>query len=301
MITMTGRVRVGEIDIAYQSLGPTRRPTILLVMGLANQLISWPDGFCRLLVEGGYHVVRFDNRDVGESTHLRHAGTPSLLPLLVGRKPKPAYLVDDMADDTAGLLDALGVGSAHVVGVSMGGMIAQAVAVRHPRRVRSLTSMMSTPGTHVGRARTRARAALLTPPATSREGAAQRSLKIYRTIGSPGFPLDERQVMDVARRSWDRGHDPGGVARQIAAIANSPDRTPGLRGVRVPTLVIHGADDPLVGVDGGRATAAAVPGAELLVVPGMGHNLPRPLWAPIATAITDLARRTDGRSAGADG
>ena len=199
------------------------------------------------------------------------------------------YTLVDMADDTAGLLDALGLESAHIVGMSMGGMIAQQLAISHPHRVRSLTSIMSTPSREVGQARRRAQRVLLLPPGTDQETAAQRALRVYRVIGSPGYPLDERRVADVARRSFARGNDPAGVARQYAAILVSPDRSPGLRTLRVPTLVLHGADDPLVQVDGGRATAAAVPRARLVVFPGMGHDLPEQLWPRFVDEIVTHA------------
>ena len=195
-----------------------------------------------------------------------------------------------MADDTAGLLDALGLESAHIVGMSMGGMIAQQLAISHPHRVRSLTSIMSTPSRAVGQARLKAQRVLFLPPPTDQEAAAERALKVYRVIGSPGYPLDEGRVADVARRSFARGNDPAGVARQYAAIVVSPDRSPGLRALTIPTLVIHGEDDPLVQVDGGLATAKTVPGARLVVVPGMGHDLPQQLWPRLVDEIVTHAR-----------
>jgi pimeloyl-ACP methyl ester carboxylesterase len=199
-----------------------------------------------------------------------------------------------MADDTVGLLDAVGIDSAHVIGASMGGMIAQTVALRHRPRVRSLTSIMSTPSPKIGGATEEALAVLLAPPVSSRQGAVERALLAYAVIGSPGYPLDEEWLAEVAGESFDRAYDPLGVARQLMAIHASGDRTDALRALDVPTLVVHGEADPLVQLAGGQATAEAVPGAELLVLPGMGHNLPRELWPAIVDAFVRNADRADG-------
>jgi pimeloyl-ACP methyl ester carboxylesterase len=235
--------------------------------------------------------VRFDNRDVGLSTHLHDAPAPDVLAALQGDFASASYRLEDMAEDAAGLLDALHLPAAHVVGASMGGMIAQTIAVAHPDRVLSLTSIMSTPGPRIGPPRQGAMAALLAAPATSRQEAVESAVAAYRVIGSPGYPLDEAWLREVAGTAYDRGYDPQGVGRQLVAIKASGDRTEALRSLRVPTLVVHGEDDPLVQVEGGRATAAAVPDAELLTFPGMGHNLPRELWPPIVAAITRTADR----------
>lgn len=294
MADRTERAAVGELELAYETFGGAEDPPLLLIMGLATQMLGWDERFCDQLADHGFRVIRFDNRDIGLSTHLHEGGVPNVAALLRGQAaPAPPYTLVDMADDTAGLLDALGLESAHIVGASMGGMIAQQLAIRHPHRVRSLTSIMSTPSREVGQARPEALEVLFLPPPTDQETAAERALKVYRVIGSPGYPLDEPRVADVARRSFARGNDPAGVARQFAAIAVSPDRTPGLRGLTVPTLVIHGEDDPLVEVDGGLATADAVPGARLVVVPGMGHNLPRQLWPPLMDEIVAHARAVE--------
>lgn len=282
------------IELAYETFGdPAGRP-LVLVMGLATQMLAWHEEFCALLVERGFFVVRFDNRDIGLSTHLSDAQEPDLMAALSGDTSSAAYRLEDMADDTVGLLDALGIDRAHLVGASMGGMIAQTVALRHPDRVRSLTSIMSTPSPSIGPAREEALAVLLAPPVHSREEAVQRALTAYGVIGSPGYPLDEQWLAQVAGQSYDRAYDPVGVMRQLLAIQASGDRSEALRGVRVPTLVVHGADDPLVQLEGGRATAAAVPGAELVVLDGMGHNLPRELWPTIVEAIVRTADRVTG-------
>ena len=287
----SGTARVGDVELAWEAFGDDRRRPLLLVAGLATQMIDWHEDLVALLVERGLHVVRFDNRDIGRSTHLHDAPRPDVLAAVRGDASSASYALEDMADDTAGLLDALGLDSAHLLGASMGGMIAQTVAVRHPTRVRSLTSVMSTPSPRVGAPTREASAVLLGAPARTRAEAVELGLRTARVIGSPGFPLDEERVADVAGRAFDRGHDPRGVGRQLVAIHASGDRTEALRGLRVPTLVVHGEADPLVQVDGGRATAAVVPDAELLVVPGMGHDLPRGVWPELVEAVLRVVDR----------
>jgi pimeloyl-ACP methyl ester carboxylesterase len=286
------RAQVGDLEIAYETFGDAGDPPILLVMGLATQMIGWPDEFCAGLADRGYFVVRFDNRDIGLSTHLDSAGAPDILAVLGGDASSVPYGLADLADDTVGLLDALGLDSVHLIGASMGGMIAQLVALQHPARVRSLTSIMSTTGDpSVGGPSEAALALLLAPAARDRDAAVQRVIDTYRVIGSPGFEFDESALRERAGLSFDRAYDPAGVARQLAAVLTTPDRTRALKGISVPTLVIHGSDDALVDVSGGRATAAAVPGAELLVVDGMGHDLPRAMWPEITDRITALIER----------
>jgi pimeloyl-ACP methyl ester carboxylesterase len=296
MTTESGiqRAQVGEIELAYETFGDPGDPPVLLVMGLATQMIGWPDEFCAGLADRGLYVIRFDNRDIGLSTHLDDRGAPDILAILGGDRSNVPYPLADLADDTAGLLDALHLDSAHVVGASMGGMVAQLVAIRHPHRVRSLTSIMSTTGDpSVGMPAEAAMGVLLAPPATDRESAIQRAIDTYRVIGSPGFEFDEQALRDRAGLSYDRRYNPAGVARQLAAILSTPDRTADLAAVDVPTLVIHGEQDALVNVSGGRATAAAIPGAELLVVDGMGHDLPRAIWPEVTDRITALVERAD--------
>jgi pimeloyl-ACP methyl ester carboxylesterase len=296
MTTESGiqRARVGEIELAYETFGDPADPPLLLVMGLATQMIGWPDEFCAGLADRGLFVVRFDNRDIGLSTHVDDRGAPDIMAILGGDRSDVAYPLADLADDTAGLLDALHLDSAHVVGASMGGMVAQLVAIRHPERVRSLTSIMSTTGDPaVGMPAEAALGVLLAPPATDRESAIERAVDTYRVIGSPGFEFDEQALRERAALSYDRRYNPAGVARQLAAILTTPDRTADLGAVDAPTLVIHGAQDSLVDVSGGRATAAAIPGAELLVIGGMGHDLPRAIWPEVTDRITALVERAE--------
>jgi pimeloyl-ACP methyl ester carboxylesterase len=282
---------VGDVEIAYQSFGdPSDRP-LLLVMGLATQMLGWHDEFCGLLAKEGFFVVRFDNRDIGLSTHFSGAGMPELTRLFTQPRSVATYTLEDMADDAAGLLDGLGIAAAHVVGASMGGMIAQVLAYRHPERVLSLTSIMSTPSPSIGAPTNEAAAVLLAPPVRTREQAQQRAVDTYRVIGSPGYPLDEEHLRLTAGISYDRAYDPAGVVRQLAAIHASGDRTESLRSITCPTLVLHGEADPLVTPPGGRATAEAIAGAELVTYPGMGHNLPRELWEDIVGRIVAVTRR----------
>jgi pimeloyl-ACP methyl ester carboxylesterase len=288
------RAQVGDLEIAYETFGDAGDPPVLLVMGLATQMIGWPDDFCRALADRGLHVIRFDNRDIGLSTHLHDAGAPNILAVFGGDTSSVAYPLTDLADDTVGLLDVLGIDSAHLVGASMGGMIAQLVTIRNPERVRSLTSIRSTTGNPtVGAPAEAAMGVLLAPPATDRESAVQRAIDTYRVIGSPGFEFDESGLRDRAGLSFDRAYDPAGAARQLAAILTTHDRTADLANVSVPTLVIHGSHDTLVDVSGGRATAAAVPDCDLLVVDGMGHDLPRATWPEIVGRIGELIDRAD--------
>jgi pimeloyl-ACP methyl ester carboxylesterase len=294
------RVRANGIEIEYDSFGSTKGRPLLLIMGLGGQMIMWDEGFCEALAERGHHVVRFDNRDVGLSTKFGAAGVPNVLELMqqaaAGKPLSVPYTLDDMADDAAALLDALGLESAHVCGASMGGMIAQTVAIRHGARLRSLVSIMSSTGdASVPPAKPEAMAVLMAPPPADRAGSLDAAVRTWRTIGSPGFPFDEAKIRARAGRLYDRAFYPEGTARQLAAILAHGSRAERLRGVGAPTLVIHGAADPLVPLEGGRHTAASIPGAELLVIEGMGHDLPEGAWPQLVGAISELTAKAEAR------
>ena len=279
------RVPANGIELEYDEFGHDDNPALVLIAGLGAQLIDWPEEFCQQLATRGLRVIRFDNRDAGLSTSLDHLGPPDLGAVLSGDQAAP-YLLADMAADTVGLFDALGISKVHLVGVSMGGMIAQQAAIDHPARLLSLCSISSTTGdASVGQPTDEALAALARPPAAGREQAIQGSAAASRVFSSPGFRLSDEEMLQRATVKYDRSNRPQGRLRQIAAVAASPDRTKALREVTVPTMVIHGDADPLVSVSGGRATAAAVPGAELVIIPGLGHDLPRSLWPQITEAI----------------
>ena len=290
----TSTVHANGIDLAYETFGEDGNPPMLLIMGLGTQMIGWPDPFCADLARRGYYVVRYDNRDVGLSTHLREARAPSLTDAVL-RRADPPYTITDMADDAVGLLDALGLGTAHVVGVSMGGFIAQTVALDHRSRVRSLTLIMTSTGSRlVGNPKPPVFAAL-----TRRRGVADRStaqqtaVEFYRIIGSKGYAFDEQYLSEVAGRSYDRAHDPGGYIRQLSAVMAQRDRTSDLRRLDVPALVMHGLDDPLVAPSGGIALAKALRGSRFVGFEGVGHDLPRDLWGDYADNIESLAARAD--------
>ena len=279
------------IELFYETFGSASDPALLLVMGLGAQMTLWDEDFCKSLASNRLHVIRFDNRDVGLSTQLEAAGAPDMAKIMTGDTSGVPYLLWDMAADAVGLLDHLGIAKAHIVGASMGGMIVQAIAIRHPERVLSLTSIMSTTGNPaVGQAKPEAMAALMAPPATNRDEAIARGVTTWTTIGGT-FPLDEAALRDRLGRDFDRSFYPVGVARQMAAIIASGDRTEELKKLRVPTLVIHGEEDPLVTSSGGKATADAIPGAELLMVPRMGHDFPPEVSGEIVGAIVANTRK----------
>lgn len=291
------QVHANGIDIAYETHGDPANPPLLLIMGLGAQLTLWPVELVDALVERGYYVIRHDNRDIGLSSKFTDAGVPNVrrvaLMRLFGLRAKLPYRLTEMAEDAVALLDALGVAKAHVVGASMGGMIAQLVAIGHPDRVLSLTSIMSTTGNpRLPRSKPEAMAALLNrPPAgASMEDVIPFGLAISRAIGSPGYPADETRLRERIERDFKRSFHPTGPGRQLAAILDDGDRRKRLKTVTVPTLVIHGADDPLVPVEGGKDTAAAIPGAQLRIIEGMGHDIPVELVDEIADAIAGIAR-----------
>jgi pimeloyl-ACP methyl ester carboxylesterase len=303
---------VGDLQICYEAMGPEDGPPLLMIMGLGAPMIWWDDDFCALLASRGFRVIRFDNRDIGLSAKLRGRARivgrylhrtphvervvrhPKVDARLRGGPIEPLpYTLEDMADDAAGLLTCLGISSAHVVGCSMGGMIAQLLAIRHPERVRSLTSMMSTTGARtVGWLHPKMLRAMFTPIPPGEAEYVEASVTGFRRIGTVAYAeAGEVRQRDRATRTFRRGINPPGTARQLAAIIAAPDRTPELRKLRIPACVIHGTKDPMIHVSGGRATARAIPGAELILIPGMGHDMPAPLWAVFADAICRTAAR----------
>jgi pimeloyl-ACP methyl ester carboxylesterase len=279
-------VECNGLQLAYESFGSPTDPPLVLVMGLGTQLLGWPAEFCRLIADRGFQVVRFDNRDIGLSTYLDDLPTPDLAAIMGGDYATVPYLMSDFADDVVGLLDALGFAKAHVVGASMGGMIVQQLAIDHPDRLLSLCSIMSTTGDpKVGQGTPETLALLTRSPATSRDQAIEMSVAGLQMLSSPGYPATDDEQRVKAAAAYDRAFHPAGALRQTAAIVGSPDRTEGLRSVTVPSLVIHGTDDPLVNISGGEATVAAIPGATWLAIPGMGHDIPPGVWPVVVDAI----------------
>jgi pimeloyl-ACP methyl ester carboxylesterase len=291
-MTAMPTAQANGIEIAYETFGDAADPPVLLVMGLGAQLIHWPTDFCHGIADRGFRVVRFDNRDVGESTWF---DTPVDVGALLaargaGETPEVPYLLSDMAADTVGVLDHLGIDAAHIFGVSMGGMIAQTVAIEHPDRVATLTSVMSTTGDlDVGNPTGEAMALLMSAPPRTREQAQDTAVQGAAVCGSPGL-YDEDELRATAARAWDRGYNPQGTARQLAAILASGSRSAGLASVDLPALVIHGAADTLIHPSGGERTAEVIPDAKLVVIDGMGHDLPRSLWPHITDLLVDHAR-----------
>jgi pimeloyl-ACP methyl ester carboxylesterase len=287
------------MEIAYETFGDPADETMLLIMGLGVQMLGWDEELCRMLVGRGYRVVRFDNRDVGHSTKVEGGPPPDVMAAIAGDVSSASYTLEDMADDCAALLDELGVEAAHIVGASQGGMIAQTIAIRYPERVLSLTSIMSTTGDPtVGQPHPEAIPALLTRPPADRAGFMDFVVGAWKVIGSPGFDVDEEALRARAGASYDRGIYPDGTGRQLLAIVASGDRTEALRRLDVPTTVVHGMSDILVDVSGGRATAAAIPGARLELIEGMGHDLPRPLWPRLVDLIVENAERAPAPTPG---
>ena len=287
------------ITLCYERFGSEHDPPLLLIMGLGTQMIGWPDEFCAQLAERGFHVVRFDNRDVGRSTHVE--GLPPTPRQLITRKIDPVlYTLSDMASDAARLMADLDIAPAHVVGASMGGMIAQTLAAQRPQTVRSLVSIMSTTGNRwKGQPSFGIYRYLLRRAPDEREAFVEYMTGVFEAIGSRGLPFDHDRVRDIMARSYDRGGDPAGPSRQLAAIIASGDRTAELRAIRVPTLVIHGSKDRMVARSGGVATARAIPAARLMIVEGMGHDLPEAAWPQLVEAIAGHARAADQAGAGA--
>ena len=285
------------VTLCYETFGDPADPPIVLIMGLATQMIAWHDDLCRELAERSFYVVRFDNRDIGRSTHFDFP--PPSTGQLVRRRFRPEqYTLSDMATDSAELIERLGISPAHVVGASMGGMIAQVLTAEHPERVRSLTSIMSTTGSRWhGQPALSVYRYLLRPPPRDREGYIERAAGVFGLVGSTGFDRDEAYIRERAGRAYDRGYDVRAGGRQLGAILSSGDRTKMLHGIAAPALVIHGTVDKMIRPSGGRATAKAIPGARLMEIEGMGHDLPRGAWPQIVDAIAEHARAADGTQA----
>ena len=284
--------RVGDIEICFETFGDPADSALLLVMGLGTQMLGWHEDFCTDLAGRGFHVIRYDNRDIGRSTILSSAPVPTLGQILRRDRRAASYSLAEMAADGVGLLDHLEIERAHLVGVSMGGMIAQTIAARRPERVLSLTSIMSSTGSRWrGQPALRTYRQFLRPVSTDRATYIAQTAALFNIIGSPGFERDDDDLRSLLGAMYDRGHDPGSVTRQLAAILASGDRTAELRHITAPTLVIHGTADRLIRPSGGRATARAIPGAHLLTIEGMGHDLPRGAWPQIIDAIVENAGR----------
>lgn len=278
------------IELVYDTFGNPTAPPMVLIQGLGQQMISWDDEFCAQLASRGYWVIRFDNRDIGLSTKFEAAGIPDIMGMLgarmAGQAVRSPYSFADMAADTVGLLDALSIRSAHIVGMSMGGMIAQTLALAYPNRVRTLTSMMSTtndpalpgPKPEVGWV-------FVTPTPTERDKFIAFNLQLWSCLSGPGYPFDEALTRARAARIFDRGVSVGGTARQLAAILAANSRRAALASLKIPTLVIHGDADPLVPVECGLDTHKSIPGAKLLLIPGMGHGLPPGAWLKMIDAV----------------
>lgn len=283
-----------KIKMVYQRFGNPAFPPVFLIMGAGAQMINWPEGFCLELARHNLHPIRFDNRDAGLTTHFSDAPVPDFPAIQSGDFSTVTYTLSDMAADTVGLMDALGYDSVHLVGASMGGMIAQTIAIEYPHRVRSLTSMMSTTGDpSVGQPDYSVLAKLGSPPYHDRQAYIEWQIQSRKAIGSPQYPLDEKAVAQTAGLAWDRDHDPLSMLRQAAAVIKSGDRTEQLHSLEIPTLVIHGENDKMIDISGGRAVAAAIPGAELVTFEGMGHDLPKPLWSDFAMRIANLIHRAE--------
>jgi pimeloyl-ACP methyl ester carboxylesterase len=281
------------ITLCYETFGEESAPPLLLIQGLGMQMVGWPEEFCERLAAGGFYVVRFDNRDTGRSTHL--PGRPPTPGQLLRRRIDPVlYTLSDMAEDAVGLLRELGLAPAHVVGVSMGGMIAQMVAAEHPSSVRSLVSIMSTTGSRwKGQPAFRIYRFLLRRAPADRDRFIERTSKLFAVIGSQGLPQDTERIREIAARSYDRGLDPAATGRQLGAVIASGDRTSQLRAISAPTLVIHGSKDRMVNRSGGVATARAIPGARMVTIQGMGHDLPEAAWPQLLDAISEHARAAE--------
>ena len=290
------KVKVNNIEIEYETYGNPSDKPLLLVMGLGAQMISWDEEFIQFLLDRGFYVIRFDNRDVGLSTKCEEAGEPHVMEAIMaiqrGETIEAPYSLEDMADDAIGVLDTLNIEKAHICGASMGGMIVQIIAFRHPNRVLSLISIMSSTGNpELPQPTPEAMQALLTPAPTERSEYIEYSLKIGKLLYGSGFPFDEEKRRKLAERGYDRCFYPPGFGRQLLAILANGDRRSKISSIKVPTLVIHGGDDPLVPLEGGKDTAKSISGSKLIIIEGMGHSLPPETWGQISDAIAKNAAK----------
>ena len=282
------RARSNGIELEYDTFGRAGDRPLLLIMGLGVQMLQWDERFCEALAERGQFVVRFDNRDVGLSTKFDHTGVPDLAKLMAPGADRSgvAYTLDDMADDAAGLIDALGLGSAHVFGASMGGMVAQTLAYRHAPKTRSLISLYSSTGNpSLPPAKPEAMAVLMAPRPSDRAGAVEAAVRAAQATSGPGYPIDAEYLRGRAERMYDRSFTPQASVRHLAAVAAHGNRAPRLAAITAPTLVIHGTADPLVPVEGGRDTARSIPGSTLWEIEGLGHGIPPALWTSLADRV----------------
>jgi pimeloyl-ACP methyl ester carboxylesterase len=290
-------IRANGLTIEYEEVGDPKAPAIILIMGLDMQLIAWPDSFCHGLANRGFRVVRFDNRDVGHSTkfHTESAITRtfSFVRLLAGGRFSSPYTLHDMAEDTVGVLDGLGIARAHIVGASMGGMIGQIVAAKHPDRVRSFVSIMSSSGDPTLPHGSVHLLQSMLLPAFTHEQAIRRTVETIRAIGSPGFPVPDQEIYAKVVRGFERSHYPPAMLHHVLAIAACGSRVELLRQIKAPTLVIHGADDPLVPLAAGKSTMQHIPGARMQIIEGMGHDLPAPLVPMLVSTIADHCQAAD--------
>ncbi|MFX1572750.1 MAG: alpha/beta fold hydrolase [Promethearchaeota archaeon] len=290
------KAKVNNIEIEYETFGNPSDKPLLLVMGLGGQMIAWDKEFIQFFLDRGFYVIRYDNRDVGLSTKFEEAGRPNIMKAIAamqrGETIEAPYSLEDMADDAIGILNALKIDKAHICGASMGGMIAQIITFRHPNRVLSLTSIMSTTGNpDLPQPTSEAMQVLVTPAPTERSAYIENSLKVGRLLYGSGFPFNEERSRKIAEKVFDRCFYPLGFGRQLLAILANGDRRSKLSSIKVPTLVIHGGDDPLVPLEGGKETAKSIPGAELLIIDGMGHSLPPEIWGQISDAIAENAAK----------
>ncbi|MFX1456332.1 MAG: alpha/beta fold hydrolase [Promethearchaeota archaeon] len=291
------KAKANNIEIEFETFGNTTDSPLLLINGLGSQMINWDEGFIQCLVERGFFVIRFDNRDVGLSTKVEEAGEPDIMQAYLaiqrGEFFEPPYTVEDMADDTIGLLDFLKIEKAHICGFSMGGMLVQVIGYRHPTRVLSLICISSSTGNpEIPRGDPEVGRVMATPAPADREGFVEYYVKLRSLLNGPEFPYDEVKNRDYAGRAYDRCYYPPGITRQSLAMMVSGNRKPKLSSIQAPTLVIHGTDDPVISVEGGKDVHEAIQGSKLLLIEGMGHSLPPEVWDEISNAILDIAMKT---------